>query len=502
MLKPERLSTLTLVIKLTIISLSLSFSAWTFSNCELFDYSSGAPHGDRSLSKFWAQEFTGADLVRADLEKHNVEVPKNLIGVWDAKSRGIGSHGERVSQLIIGPYKSALLPGKNSIKYEDVEFERGAMEPADKFIALFKNCSQRKSCPEFINNSMSWLKSSEIKNIVSKMAANQILLVTSAGNSRGLVESGKRDLANDKKIVIVGNTNVYGFPAKLTDSAPEVTVSAPSDNSLTTYDYAGNLKNFSGTSGSAPQVLASLASFRLITGMRVDGELAKLLLQSTALKILPQPNNIGAGSLNAYKIFELAKIVKKKCSRHSVKCAKNIIRRDLKMVSHNFERDLYRYLQKAFPVCANGSSYQRMFPDNSCKRKQSAYTDLRRVALLKANDPKPWKILHCITDNEGFGKNAQFYKNLYRHVGKTNNEKIADYLEYNTDADLIKFSLSNPEWILNPKSVATVIKRAQVDWTIDNYLLAHKAWRNYFTKFLQENGDSSSPSASKIRQFL
>lgn len=490
------------MINLIIFMTTLLYSTWTFSSCELMESGADAPHGNKNLSKFWAQEFTGADLVRVELQRQSIQVPENFIGVWDAKPRGIGSHGERVSQLIVGPYKSALLPKKKSVQYEDVEFERGQMDPADKFINLFQKCRQKNNCPDFINNSMSWLRSEEIKNIVSKMSEHGILLVTSAGNSRGFVEIGKRELARDEKIIIVANTNVYGFPAKLTDSAPEVTVSAPSDDCLTTFDYEGNLKNFSGTSGSAPQVLASLASFRLITGMKVDGELAKLLLQTTALKILPQPNNIGAGSLNAYKIYKLAEVVKKKCSSYSINCAQKIIRRDIDFVSYSDERDLYRSLKKTFPSCADGSTYDRMFPETSCRRKKNAFDDLRKVALLKSNDPKLWKILHCITEDEGFTKNAQFYKNLYRYVGKSNLEKIADYYEFNTDAVLIKYSLSNPSWVMNPESIFKVIQRSRADWTINNYLLAHQAWRDYFIKALGDNVEASELSASIIREFL
>lgn len=474
-----------------------------YARCEIIESGAEAPHGDKRLSKYWAQEFTGADLVREELSSWNLEIPKDLIGVWDVKPRGVGSHGERVSHLIMGPYPSALIPSESVVRYQDVEYERDIMEPADKFEKLFRDCLNRSSCPEFLNNSISWLKSDEIKSVVTKMAEKGILVVTSAGNARGMVESGKRDLARRDQIVLVGNTNIYGFPAKYTDSAPEVTVSAPSDNCLTTHDYEGNLRNFSGTSGSAPQVLASLASFRLVAGIKVDGELARLLLQSTAMKILPQPNNIGAGSLNAYKIFELAKYVKRRCSGRSITCAKSIVKTKPELISNREIREIRRDLQKVFPYCAAGSTYDRMFPTDNCKKRRMTFKNLRKLAHLLPDEEEYWEILHCVTGEEGLTLNAQFYKNLYRHVGKSNAEKIADYYKFNTDADLIKYSLSNPGWVTNPRSVFTVVTRARADWTFDNYLLAHEEWREYFTKFLEENDQPADAlSASKIREFL
>lgn len=475
--------------------------AW--SACELLEQSRKAPHGNRSLSLYWAQEYTGADLVRAELIKNNFILPANLIDVWDAKPRARNNHGERVSQLIAGPHATALLPSDKPIQYKDVEHERGLMNPEDKFKKLYRKCSLSRNCPEFINNSMSWLKDSGIKNIISKMARNKILFITSAGNSRGLVERGKRELAARNEIVVVGNTNVFGFPAKLTDSAPEVTISAPSDGSLTTYDYQGNLKNFSGTSGSAPQVLASLANFRIVTGIAVDGSLAKILLQKTALKILPQPNNIGAGSLNAYKIYELAKRVKARCPQKSRICAMRVINQNDSMVTRKEERAVLRKLRKAFPSCADGSTYDHLGSGPSCRRKRQAFTNLRKIALLKVEDPKLWEILSCITANEGLGSNAQFYKNLKKHVSKSNDSKISEYYRYNTDADLIKYTLSHPDWVKSPEHALRVIKRAKADWTVENYLLTKTKWNHFFLDFMQENGAALDElTCSNIREIL
>lgn len=491
------------MLKLLIVYITylITFPVW--SSCELLESGSKSPHGNRQLSTYWAQEFTGADLVRTELISENISLPQDFIGVWDAKPRLRNNHGEKVSQLIAGPHLSALIPSEEPVQYLDVEFERDLMKPADKFIKLFQECSAEKNCPEFINNSMSWLEDSEIQKTIAAMAERGILVVTSAGNGRRSVEAGKRDLAAKNQIVVVGNTNVNGFPAKYTDSAPEVTISAPSDNYLTTFDYAGNIKNFSGTSGSAPQVLASIASFRMVSGVRVDGELAKALLQSTALKILPQPNNIGSGTLNAYKIFELAKLVKSKCRDRSKACALKIVNDDKDMVSYQEERKLMRKLRRAFPSCANGSTHDHFFPNTSCRRKRLAFMDLRRAALLKTNDPKLWDILSCITANEELSRNAQFYKNLSHHVAKSNTSKIEEYYKFNTDADLIKFTLSNPAWIGEPEHVIKVISRAKADWTVDNYLLTNKPWYKYFKTLLEENrAPAEELSASKIREFL
>ncbi len=473
--------------------------------CQLFESGKKAPHRNSKLTKFWAQEYTGADLVRAELKKLNLKFSKNLVAVWDSRLTDRNKHGERVAQLIIGPYESALLPSDESVQYEDVEFERGRMQPADKFEKLFRDCQNRDDCPQFINNSMSWLKSEEIKNIVSEIADSGSLVVTSAGNGRGRVELGKRKLAALKKIIVVGNTNKLGFPAKYTDSSPEVSISAPSDDSLTTHDYAGNEKNFSGTSGAAPQVLASLASFSAVTGLEVNGELALKLFEKSSINIIPVPNNIGGGTLNAYKIFKIGELVNKKCPKNKIKrkkCAIGLLARLPKFVTKKDSLVLKNKLKKIFPRCSNGSKFDILLSLRTCRTRKLMLRELREKTLLAGNDSDLWKVLSCISSNEGYTKNAQFYKNVAKHVNRKESDLIADYFKYNTDALLVKYVLSHPAWVKKPEYVKQVIKRGKADWTVDNYILSGRDWRSYFSEFLTDQGIEVFMRSSFIRQHL
>lgn len=473
--------------------------------CQLFEAGSSAPHRNTQLTKFWAQEYTGADLVRNEMKKLDLELDDNLIAVWDSMLTDRNKHGERVAQLIIGPYKSALIPSPKSVQYKDVEFERGIMEPADKFIKLFRDCQNRDDCPQFINNSMSWLGSKDIQNIVEEIANHGSLLVTSAGNSRRLVESGKRELSAKRKIIVVGNTNKLGFPAKYTDSAPEVCISAPSDDSLTTYDYDGNLKNFSGTSGAAPQVLASLASFAMVTGVKVNADLALKIFKKTSINILPTPNNIGGGSLNAFKIFKIGQRAAKKCARRTrtrKSCVEKFLNNLPKLSSRITHQKLKAKLKKVFPRCAGGSKVDIFFSIKTCRTKKETLKELREQALLIGNDSELWKVLSCISNKEGFKYNGQFYKNVAKHVNKTDHELITDYFKYDTDSSLVKYILSHPFWVKKPHYAERVIKRGKADWTIDNYLLPVKGWKNYFSDFLVSSGVEENVRASLIREHL
>ena len=483
----------------------LIYSANSFAACELFESGINAPHGRENLTKFWAQEYTGADLVREELQAMDLKIKDNLLEVWDSKLDDPNKHGERVAQLIIGPYQSALIPREESVRYKDVEHERGQMEPADKFVKLFNECRLRGSCPNFINNSMSWLRDNGIKNAVSKISNHGTLLVTSAGNGRRMVERGKRELARQKKIILVGNTNKLGFPAKYTDFAPEVSVSAPSDDSLTTYDYDGNLKNFSGTSGSAPQVLASLASFSIVTGLKIDARLALKLFEKSSLSVVPKPNNIGGGSLNAYKIFHIAKIAKKKCSRSYGKkrCIEKLLNKLPSNLSRLVEkRSIKNKLKKVFPRCAGGSSLDILLSLRTCKVKMETLKDLRRSAFLNETDSSLWKTLSCITKKQGFSINAQFYKNIGRHQDMSDDEMISEYFKYDNDYKLVRYVLSNPYWVKYPEYAKKAIKREQSDWSVDNYLFSSWPWKNYFKNYLNNIGVEPLLESSFIRQHL
>ena len=61
------------------------------------------------LDAFWAQEYVGADILRKKLAEASgiKEVTRNLLQIWDSNNH---RHGEHVSQIIAGPFPSAVIP--------------------------------------------------------------------------------------------------------------------------------------------------------------------------------------------------------------------------------------------------------------------------------------------------------------------------------------------------------------------------------------------------------
>ena len=357
------------------------------------------------LTPLWAQEYTGADLLRKRMIEEGIDTTraKELIGILDAD---IDKHGEQVSNLIAGDEVSSLIPLNESLAYNQ------GLRSSD-YIDYYEKCSQEKTCAKYINNSMSWA-SQGVAEVVSKLHKEHgAVYVTSAGNDFRPVSSNKAGLSKAGSIILVGSHSPEGRYSEFTNYSEEVVISAPSNYEVLSFDYDGNPLLFGGTSGAAPQVTAALASFELISGVSLDTKISKDLLKKTAIKFPKDPDSkfLGAGFLNTYKIGMLAFKAKELCQKASDRttCGRKLLAND-EFYEIDVDEEAHKNFEQAFPACSgNFSSLNKA----SCGDKKIALENFRKAALLSSN-PDMWSGLSCVYKELGQHENAKYYAKLAR----------------------------------------------------------------------------------------
>lgn len=370
----------------------------------------GPLHKDHPISTFWAQQMTGADLVREELNNSglNFNITEEDLLVIDVD----GGHGENVSNLIAAPFESALIPQQTSVPYFSGSTLTG-------FENVTKPCLQerRKACPKYINNSDFWRdESAESKGIATSEVVKNLskaggIVVVSSGNEPQPLEEPKERIS--EYIIPVAASTSSGEPTWWSSFSSSVVISAPSDEILHTRYYNGEESDFGGTSGSAPQVTAALLNFYKVSGHHLSIDQAKKLLADTALPYLGQPasDKYGAGILNTYKIFEVAKKVKSACqASNDPDCFQKIMSEDSlysNLVSKDESEKILSRAKEAFPGCAgrDGSI------NSNCSVQEKIFSDLRRLALLD-NNHEAWKLLDCMTQNSLYQKNNIYYARM------------------------------------------------------------------------------------------
>gem|GEM_PF-4036706 len=420
------------------ISETLSFSE--SKDCDLFHKKNpkfNIPDFDPGLSPLWAQEYIGADLLKEEMVKRKIDTSNasSLLAVWDSSE---GLHGEKVANLIAGPFASSLIAQpktKDFVNLESTEDYIGSFEKE------FVQCKGSSNCPRFINNSMRWLESDLIKKSIGKLSGEKkVVFVTSAGNDTIEVENAKRESSRAGESIVVASHAPNGRSSSFTSFAPEVDITAPSDYHILTYDNSGILSKFGGTSGAAPLVTSTLLSFELIAGVKLSTPQFKILLKKTAIRHQNDPPRkvTGAGYLNSYKIGAIALKLVNLCKAFKEKVKKDecmlksLESEDLYDFSRNIKEDkIMSDIQSAFPQCGEESTSQNQTV--SCDKKKMAINELRKAAFLMPENLNLWKKLSCVHSVEGLTANAEYYSALARGKRFIENELASIPLGVNAD---------------------------------------------------------------------
>ena len=366
-----------------------------------------------SLRPFWAQEYTGVDLLREKLLDRPMdwEVSPHLFQIWDSQNN---QHGEKVSQLIAGPYASAPIPLEVPFDYLDVEH---LIDKVGLDNWLY-HCSSTNTCPSYINiSTMFPLKyedvisptrfpeededaTSHIKLFVINPQMSTI--VTAAGNEATLMQPSKQELSSSEKIITVGNCDSDGNPDPTSSFSAKTTLCAPSSNRQASYTFAGMMQILGGTSGAAPMVTGALVAFTAITGYSLNSREATSILRKTAIPHprLPSVSNLGVGMVNVFKIGEVAFRLRETCQGDE----------------YCYARELMSKEAFIFP-----SNKQKFIGD--CQDDQ--LKELRREALLNPQEGELWEAIACINRKQGLQGHAEYYQQLVKRV-KSSDEELID----------------------------------------------------------------------------
>ena len=383
------------------------------------------------LSDYWVQELIGSDLLREELEKTPPPDIENWISVFDSKEKG---HNIGVKNLISDEDLHAVLPelGERKVPFLDVSSQsdrdykkakryKSALSmyetnyPGD-YLFDFKNRS-----PHYINNSMPWDKSEDIYDVFKELSTSGVtrsIVVTTSGNEfPERLGDIKSKASKDYDLIVVGSFSPKGFVSSFSQSGEELSILAPSDDWITSAGKNGEYKLFGGTSGAAPLVTGSLAGFEWLSGYHPTAKEAKILLEKTALPTLhsfEQPPINGAGLLNAYKLGEVAKRLKKKCGE-SISCFRKEILNDK---NYHFPEDksLKKDVARFFPFCSSGGESGAFSNLSSCEEKEKLFKRLRKALLLRPSEDL-LKSLSCIYKAGGFEQNAEALDKLAMALG-------------------------------------------------------------------------------------
>jgi hypothetical protein len=418
--------------------------------CELVP-SAPNEHKQKGLSPYWAQEYTGADLVREKLKASKYEYSPGLVGIWDTRAE---SHGVKVGNLISGPNNSSLIPGTETPPFSDLD---STSDYLGAYEILAVKCALEKNCPAYINNSMIWRRSKLIEQVVSNIS-NRSVFITAADNDSELVDDQKRNSAREDKAILVGSLSPTGFASDFTSFAPELTVSAPSDYHILSYDNDNKPSKFGGTSGAAPQVTAALAAFTLVTGYKLSTTEAKRILEKTAIKFpyYPTPNSLGVGMLNSYKIAEIAFRLKEKCKDKGSTCISSEVGRDESYVFKDISTKLLNESSNIFPECHGKKELS--ISKSMCDKRIKLFKEIRQAAFLNSENSELWKLVSCVNKTNGMNINADFFNALGMRSKKTDDALFSDLSKTKESRHLLKYFMSHPKWRAHGEWVEMYIK--------------------------------------------
>jgi hypothetical protein len=405
-----------------------------FNSCSLIKKDASSQFTD-GLSPYWAQEMTGADIVREKLEGLRYStLPDNLIGIWDSE---VDQHGELVSGLISSEEETALIPLKNNKPFKNLEF---LSDYASNYTYYKSRCKSQGGCSKYINNSMKWDNSSIVGNVMSSMADEGSVIVVAAGNDEGLIDLEMTKQSKNQKVLLVSSVDPSGLPSGFTNFGNEALISAPSDNLIMSTNYQGRKKKFGGTSGAAPQVTAALAAFTLETGYDLSHGESKRILKNTALRFphLPTPNLLGSGILNSLKVSELATKVKERCklSPDQKSCIRGLLKEKDIFEFEDKNQEVFEEAKIVFPFCSSKKVSQD-FPVD-CEKQEDLFKRIRKEALLNP-DSGSWSLISCLYKTSGFPINAKFFDEMEKLKGRSNIQMKKNAFSSLMDARYLKY---------------------------------------------------------------
>ena len=368
-----------------------------------------------ALSIFWAQEYIGADLAKAEVlanpksrevkfafvEATNLKKvdKKNLTGSLSACKSTFGSpticndykvarnerheilHGNEVASLVGDPVVGVAAKAKLTVVGSNAVSEKDLLNRMlQSNIDLF--CSSQ-------------VTTSTTLNIRFNTLMNQgVIVIQAAGNDyphRGL------ELDPNWGIIQVSSLSPIGLVSGFSSPDSNNTIGAPSDVFVQAR-VGEKLVTFSGTSGAQPLVCGAVANvISLLPGI-TNAEVKELLVKTAipTVNAYEEPLLSGFGMVNAYKLVKVAEAVQRDWPTNRKEIFEN-------HQIYNFDNEVAIDLEHSRQLISQESDYSK---------KNETLIWLRKAFFLSPNNKIIRDQLSSLYEQNGFKVNALFYKSL------------------------------------------------------------------------------------------
>jgi len=410
----------------------------------------------------WAQEYIGADLVREEigalnlepsriailddgftgLRKDQIHIPPNASYPDDWKD---GNHGFHTSSLTSSNSIVSSSSAGSIKKYIQIS------EPDEYNFAV--ELFEKTEYPNIINNSMIFWTDPESHQAIQKIASNNTTMLVSAGNYYPANHQVSESIAD--RVISVGWVDEKGLYHTSSTDGLQVDLVAPSGLTMLSKGVNQGYSFFSGSSGSTPLTSGAAADIAAVLGQSSIDIIAPILKNSALQYPLKNTKN-GAGLLNSYKAFHVAKIIKEKCEDSKDCILKEVSDLDNYKFTSNQEkvRAAKNRILSEIPSCRENKP--AIYKMKDCSLKESI-NELRKDFLL-VRSKESSEVLSCLYQSLGLDHNSHFYdfyskdKLDSKDINKMSTQDFFRHLDY-LPQDLINESI-----VLRVRSIAKSMK--------------------------------------------
>lgn len=387
-----------------VLLLSALFSVTAHGFIQMEDRAAVLVEGEL-LTPFWATEYIGADLVKAEMnQRHDIErVPfaiydtgfeedfvNNSLGIQvDVAKNGrrkiIGHHGTNVANIINGEGLQSVSDVVDYVQLKNVS-------PAVFYFSAVREIKSLSKKPMVISNSVGWSGSSlqELPRYVDDLG---IVWVLASGNEYP-EEMSKGE--SEAPVVLVGSYSPSGQQTIYSQESKNLAILAPADEYMAATDGKGQKVMFGATSGATPLVSATIANAKSIMPS-LNRTQAISLIKKTAIRSLNfyyRENKTGL--FNAYKFFSAVSEIKEVCQT------------DLECI----EREIQSFKDLKTKVVREHKTAREYCSGQEKSMTNEALNELRKDFLRSPQNSQLSMLLSCIYKKAGYLANAHYYENI------------------------------------------------------------------------------------------
>ncbi len=362
---------------------------------------------DEKVTRLWAQEYIGSDLVREELEEwnqqfnHTLKVPLSIVDLgfekdhitlteeipvprqMNGKRFMRANHGTSVANLLTGPSEYRVSDQVSLMNLTRVNFQ-------GMYGSMWRRFERNNRFPKVITNSLGW-SDPKIPEIVEKADQQNILWFLAAGND---YPTPVRILEKESKAIMIGSFAPSGLTSYETQNDAKLVVLAPANEELATINGYGKEHLFGATSGATPLVAGTVINIlSFLPSLNRDQTIH--LIKKTAFKSVE--NKLGLtempGLLNGYKLFRVAKRIYEEC-HEDLECIQEKI----------YLESTYQFKNEQEVVICE--TIKNLAPSEE-EKKQLTLKDMRRLSFLGSIDQM--RELSCAYKYLGYEKNSEYF---------------------------------------------------------------------------------------------